>query len=330
MQVCELQTARFRRVVLTIGNFDGVHRGHQAILAAGRQRADAAGTQLVAMTFDPHPSALLTPDRIPATLTPPPEKHRCLGSAGADVIVVVKTSPEFLAITADRFVKEIILDRFDPVAVVEGASFGYGAHRQGDVNTLREAGATHGFDVEIIEPVRVALGGHPDTVISSSLVRHLLHSGTVDRAAQCLGRPYALLGQVVHGAGRGHTLGFPTANLRVEQQLLPAESVYAGRAFVLDARTSPAPTADIDLAEAASKAIPAAISIGRKPTFDDHELAIEAFLLDYEGDLYGRTLRIELLDWLRPQQRYDSAEDLCREMETDVARTRALFATSQS
>jgi riboflavin kinase/FMN adenylyltransferase len=305
-----LDSARFEAVVLTIGNFDGVHLGHQAILAAGRRRADAARTRLVAMTFDPHPLAVLTPEHVPAMLTPLEEKLHQLERAGADVAVVVRSSVDLLKISAADFIAEVIVARFRPRAVVEGISFGFGRHREGNVESLQAATGRYGFEVEVVGPVRIALGGHPDTVISSSLVRQLLVSGTVDRAAICLGRPYALLGPVIHGVGRGVTLGFPTANIDPGRQLAPAQGVYAGRSIV------------------DGKPYPAAISIGRNPTFGGHELAVEAYLLDFAGDLYGRSIRIEFLDWLRPQVKYESAEALHDQIARDVELTRKIFGAS--
>jgi len=215
----------------------------------------------------------------------------------------------FLAIPAERFIDEVILERFQPVAMVEGASFGFGHRRQGNVNTLREAAERHGFEAEVVEPVRVELGGHPGTVISSSLIRHLLKSGTVDQAALCLGRPYALFGQVVHGVGRGQPLGLATANLAVEAQLIPAEGVYAGQA------------------EVDHRLWAAAVSIGRKSTFGERDLAVEAHLLDFTGDLYGRHLRLELREWLRPQERFGAPQSLRQQMARDVARTREVLKT---
>ncbi|MGQ9649429.1 MAG: bifunctional riboflavin kinase/FAD synthetase [Phycisphaerae bacterium] len=292
--------------VLCIGNFDGVHRGHQAILQAGRQKARAVGTELVAITFDPHPLAVLTPERMPAVLTPLPEKLRQLERAGADVTVVADSSVAFLQLSAADFIEDVIVRRFRPTAIVEGRSFGFGRHRQGDVETLRAAGWQYGFEVQIVEPVRIALGGHPDAVISSSLVRQLLTAGPVDQAAICLGRPYALLGTVIHGGGRGAGMGFPTANVDPGDQLVPAEGVYAG------------------FAELAGRRHQAAISIGRTPTFDEHRLVVEAHLLDFGENTYGQTLRLEFLAWLRSQVRYETVNDLCRQIAKDVEQTRTI------
>lgn len=293
-------------VILTIGNFDGVHRGHQAILAAGRRRADAAHTSLVAITIDPHPLTVLTPEHVPPTLTPLDEKLRCLQRCGVDMVVVLPAGPDLLRISAADFIANVIHARFRPRAIVEGASFGFGRHREGNVRTLEDAARQYGFEVEVVEPVRISLGGHTDTVISSSLIRQLLASGTVQHAAVCLGRPYVLLGQVIHGAGRGASLGFPTANIDPGGQLVPAEAVYAGRAE-LDGRS-----------------YTAAISIGRAPTFGGQKVEIEAFLLDFNDDVYGRPIRIEFLEWLRPQVRFESPAALCRQMALDVQQTRKI------
>jgi riboflavin kinase/FMN adenylyltransferase len=292
-------------VVLAIGNFDGIHRGHQAIMAAGRRLARVAGTDMVAMTFEPHPASILAPDPAPRILTPLDEKIRCLDAAGADAVVVVESRPEFFNCPAETFIDQIIVQCFHPIAMVEGASFRFGQHRHGDVKMLAEAGKSRGFDMQVVPPVRVGLGGHPDTVISSTLVRHLLNSGTVDRAVLCLGRPYALFGQVAHGAARGRTLGFATANLAVHPgQLIPAEGVYAGQASI------------------GGHTHPVAISIGTTPTFGGHHTIVEAHVLDFVGDLYDQPLRLEFLDWLRPQQKFDSPAALQKQIQTDIDQTR--------
>ncbi len=302
-----LESVELSGVVLTIGNFDGMHRGHQAILAAGRSRADADRTQLVVMTFDPHPLAILTPEHVPPMLTPLDEKLRRLQRCGVDLVVLVRSDAEFLGLTAEAFITEIIVARFQPTAVVEGASFGFGRHRRGDLDTLRAGARKHGFEVEVVEPIRIALGGHPGALISSSLVRQLLASGTVDQAATCLGRPYALFGRVTRGAGRGKSLGFPTANVCVDSQLIPAEGVYAGRA------------------EIENQHFPAAVTIGRNPTFDGCHIIVEAHLLDFAGELYDRPIRLDFLEWIRDQRKFDSTGSLRKQIEDDVARSREVY-----
>ncbi len=301
----DLDHLRLSGVVLTIGNFDGVHRGHQTIIATGRQRAQDAHTKLIAMTFEPHPATVLAPDRVPPILTPLDEKIHCLEAAGTDAVIVVKSRPEFFSCPAETFIDQIIVNCFHPITMVEGASFRFGQHRHGDVEMLEKAGKTRGFDVQVVPPVRVDLGGHPDTVISSSLVRHLLSSGTMDRAVYCLGRPYALFGNVASGAARGRTLGFATANLHVQAgQLIPAEGVYAGKTTI------------------EGQMHPVAISIGTTPTFGGHETIVEAHVLDFGGDLYGQPLRLEFLDWIRPQRKFDSPAALQQQIQADVLQTR--------
>ena len=307
-----LSSAKLAGVVLTIGNFDGVHRGHQAILAAGRRRADAARSQLVAMTFDPHPLAVLTPAHVPPTLTPLDEKLHWLADAGANLAVVVASTPELLGMSAEEFVREVIVERFRPAAMVEGVSFGFGRKRQGDVYMLKVEGDRLGFEVQIVQPVRAALGGHQDAVISSSLIRQLLRSGSAEQAAVCLGRPYALIGTVVHGEGRGHQLGFPTANIQTTSQLIPAEGVYAGQ-IVVDRRRHDA-----------------AVSIGCNATFDGEQVMIEAYVLDFTGDLYGRSVRLELADWIRGQRDFGSADALRERIAADVADVRATLANHRA
>jgi len=302
----DLESVNLEGVVLTVGNFDGVHRGHQAIIALGRKHANRAKTQLVAMTFDPHPAAVITPDRIPPALTTLEEKTRLLELAGANIVVVVESKPEFLNISAEQFITDVIMARFKPIAIIEGASFGFGQHRRGDTKTLAHAAKTCGFKLEVVEPVRAALGGHPDTVISSSLVRHLINSGTVDQAALCLGRPYTLIGSVVPGAGRGKKLGFPTANINTQDQLIPAEGIYSG------------------MAEVQNQTYSAAVSIGKYPTFEGNELTIEAYLLDFTGQIYNHDIRLQFLEWLRQQKKFDSPEDLAKQIEKDVKQTRKI------
>lgn len=306
--IYELEPGLFAGVVLTIGNFDGVHRGHQALLAVGRVRADAAGVPLVAMTFEPHPAAVLSPDRVPPELTPLPEKLALLERYGADVAVVVRSEPSFFQLSAAQFIERILWDGFRPIAVVEGTSFRFGQHRLGDLQMLKTAGQQRGFELIVVEPIRINLGGHPDAVISSSLVRNLLGSGTVDQADMCLGRLYALIGRVVHGHGRGRDLGFPTANVDPGSQLVPADGIYAGWLDIAQGR------------------FPAAISVGRKPTFDETDLAVEAFVLDFEGDLYEQQVRLEFADWVRPQQRFNTVAELIDQIQIDVRDIRNLLA----
>ena len=290
--------------VLSIGNFDGVHLGHQRILKTAVRRANTVAGPLVAVTFEPHPLAVLMPDTAPAVLTPMNEKLIRLAEYGADAVVVVQTDPNLLSIEADAFVQDVILRLFRAAAVVEGPSFNYGKHRQGNVDTLRAAGARYGFDVEIVESVQLQTAPGRYDVISSSMIRRALSAGDVALAARALGRPYGVIGPVVEGHGRGRELGFPTANVAAPGQLLPAEGVYAGQATV------------------SSETFPAAISVGRTPTFQGTATLIEAHLLDFDRAVYGKEMRIEFTTWLRGQEYFDSAEALQAQIAQDVETVR--------
>jgi riboflavin kinase/FMN adenylyltransferase len=291
--------------VLTIGNFDGVHRGHAALLA--RCRGLAGRRTVLAVTFDPHPVAVLAPSRSPACLTSVDERIRLLGSVGADAVLVLHVDREFLSQSAEAFVRDVIAP-LRPTDVVEGPTFGFGAGRAGNVESLAEMGRAMGFRVHVAPPVRIELDAEsPDAVVSSSLIRALLDRGDVESAARCLARPYALLGRVIRGHGAGRTMGYPTINLDCGGQLVPGDGVYAGRAIVDDA--DPA----------------AAVSIGHRPTFGGAARVVEAFLLDYEGDLYGDRVRLSLTNRIRPQRAFTSPDDLSAQITRDVDAVRGLM-----
>jgi len=294
----------FEKTVLTVGNFDGVHLAHQQLIAFARSLTNGTGP-VVVLTFEPHPLTVVAPGRAPARLTLPDEKLKLLKAAGTDVTVIARSDPALLGLEAEKFVDDILVARFHPRHIVEGPSFGFGRGRRGNPDLLRALAASHGCEVHIVEPVRVQIGGGEAVMVSSSLIRQLLSSGRVHEAAICLGRPYALLGDVIHGHGRGKPLGFPTANLTTHEQLIPGEGVYAGRARM------------------EGHVRPAAISIGRNPTFGGGELNVEAFVLDWDGDLYGLRLSIEFERFLRPQLRFDSPAALREQIERDVAAVRS-------
>lgn len=300
----EAVDARWRDGVLAIGNFDGVHLGHQAILRRCRQRADALGAAVVAMTFDPHPVAILAPDRAPPLLTPTPEKVERLLAAGADGVVVVHVDRAFLSATPEDFIR-LIAGRLSPRVIVEGPDFRFGRGRSGSIETLRSLSAAAHFEVESVEGTALSPTETGETLpISSSAVRGFLAAGQVEAAAACLGRPYVIRGVVAPGAGQGRMLGYPTINLeRIEQQI-PAEGVYAGRAELGPLRSA------------------AAISIGQRETFGEGPCVVEAFLLDAQGEWYGQTVRLEVARWLREQRRFESAAALAEQIGRDVAAVR--------
>jgi len=298
--------------VLSVGNFDGVHAGHTAILSRARGLADALHLPLIALTFEPHPLVVVAPDRAPATLTPLDEKVSLLLEAGADQVVVARSEPVLLEKSARAFIAEIVVGRLNARHVVEGRTFGFGAGRRGDVDLLAALGPELGFVVVVVEPVCVALPSRETVQVSSSLIRRLLTEGAVEAAAACLNRTYVLSGQVGRGHGRGKALGFATANLRCAGQLIPGEGVYAGFGEVEGARR------------------PAAISIGRTPTFGDNDVQVEAHLLDCREELLGRRLRLGLVARLRDQRRFDSPAALAEQIARDVEAVRKVAAEWES
>lgn len=291
---------RPRGCVVAIGNFDGVHRGHQRIVAMARKLTEGTHRLVVAMTFDPPPLKLLAPARAPAPLMQIEQKCQALLSAGADMVVVVRTTQELLHTDADDFVRGVLVDKLSPSHIVEGENFLFGRDRRGDVGTLRRLGTVYGFQVHVAEVVTAELSDGQRVAVSSSLIRQLLREGRVQDAALCLGRPYTMDGQIVHGHAVGRTMEFPTANLNAGDQLVPADGVYAGWAQLPD------------------RTWPAAISVGVRPTFEDTVTTIEAFLIGMNGDLYGQRMALQFTHRLRDQKKFSSADELRQQMDRDV------------
>lgn len=306
--------------VLTIGNFDGVHRGHQAILRTARQEADRCGCPLAAMTFDPHPAAVLHPQQRPGILTPLPLKASLLERCQADFLIVIRDTLSLLNQSPKDFVNRFLMHLFAPRAVVEGPNFTFGYGRSGTLQTLRQLGEENGFDVIEVPYTTIHLNQDPRGVIcSSSAVRRLLQEGKTAHAAQMLSRPYRLVGTTIPGRGIGKTLGFPTANLQPLEQMIPAEGVYAGYVLVADS-----------LQEACQRPArrPAAFSIGRAKTFvTDHPLLLEAHLLETNvEDLRGKYLAMDFVEWLRGQQRFESREALIKQIAVDCEKARQVLS----
>ena len=300
-----------KQMVLTVGNFDGVHRGHQAIIKTARDIAREKQAQLAVMTFDPHPVTLLRPEKAPGILTPLAMKRLLLESLSVDVLIVIKDSLKLLNLSPEQFVDEFLMAHLEPSVIVEGPDFNFGYGRSGDVNTLAEFGKTRNF--EVIEVPFVEYDIKRDGTIhkcSSSDIRHLVEQGSVQYVSQILGRPYRLVGKTIPGRGVGKKIGFPTANLDPIGQVIPAEGVYAGYAVIGDC---------MEEVIFGGLRRPAAISIGRAKTFvSDHPLLLEAHLLeDNVEDLRGKWLGLDFIRFTRHQQRYDSKEDLQRQIQKD-------------
>jgi len=307
--------------VLTIGNFDGVHLGHQEILSAARQTTAERQTQLVVMTFEPHPLVILPAyggQEKPGILTSLALKKRLLAEAAVDCLVVVKTTRRLLRLSPQDFVEQFIVKNIQPNVVVEGESFNFGSGRGGSVHTLQELGPEKGFLVSVIEAKEVKLSTGQTVRISSTLIRNMLKNGRVADATVGLGKPYRLLGQVAPGRGKGKQLGFPTANMEPAEQLVPAEGVYAGFVEIGD-------TAE-RVCETHNK-LPAALSIGRSETLgSDNPLAIEAHILTGSvGDLHDKWLAMDFIERIRSQIKFDNETVLATQIAKDCKKAKEVL-----
>jgi riboflavin kinase/FMN adenylyltransferase len=288
---------------VTVGNFDGVHRGHQALAALTVARAREAGGAAVVLTFDPHPARLVAPDRAPGALTTLAQKEELLAGLGVDRLAVLPFDAAVAALSPEAFAREVLASSLGARHVVVGESFRFGRGREGDARRLAALGTQLGFSVGALAPVLE--GGAP---VSSSRVREELARGGVRAARDLLGRPYFLDAKVVRGEGRGRTIGVPTANLGTENEVLPARGVYAGRCRV--------PGAGWRLA---------VVNLGERPTFGGGKATMEAHLLDFDGDLYGARVRLEFHERLRDEERFSGVSALLVRIRQDVERARELL-----
>jgi len=296
-----------RRCVLSVGNFDGVHLGHQRILRTIRRLADEKGVPAVVMTFEPPPELVLHPESLPRRITTSDEKARRLLEFGADFIVFVETDKEFLDATGREFIANTIVRRIAPADIVEGRNFFFGRGRSGNIDTLIQEAETGGYRVHVVEPVMIDLPNGAERV-SSTLIRGLIEQGKVALAARCLNRNFALFGEIVTGAGIAtKLLGFPTVNLETHQQVIPADGVYAGKAKI------------------AERDYPAAVSIGVNPTMARKTSTIEAHLIDAEGDFLGHRIALQLIERIRDQEKFQDAAGLREQITKDVQRVREII-----
>lgn len=303
------------RTVVTIGNFDGVHLGHAALLREARRFAGTGG-RVVALVFHPHPISVLRPDQTPAMLTAFENRAELLRQLGADDVIRLDPSAALLALTPEAFIDRVIAEHH-PVAIVEGSDFRFGQGRAGDVETLRSIGRAKGFEVAVIDPVEAELSDQTIVTASSTIARWLAARGRVVDAGRVLGRNFEITGTVVRGDRRGREIGFPTANLETEC-LIPADGVYAGTARLPDGRE-----------------LPAAIHVGPRATFDNETRTVEAFILNWRGPLvegwagaeeYGWPLRLDFVAWLRDQAKFDGVAPLVEQIKRDVERTADIVA----
>jgi riboflavin kinase / FMN adenylyltransferase len=300
------------RCVATIGVFDGVHRGHQGLIQRAVELAGQRDVPSVVVTFDPHPSEVVRPGSHPAQLTTLRRKAELVEQLGVDVFCVLPFTPELSKMPGDEFVHEVLVDRLHASAVVVGENFRFGHKAQGDIELLTKLGSRFGFVVEGAKLLTSATNG--EITFSSTYVRACVDAGDVVAASAALGRPHRLEGIVVRGDGRGHELGFPTANLSTPRYTaVPADGVYACR-FTL-------------LASSGQRSLNAAVSVGTNPTFSGRERRVEAFVLDVDEDFYGQRVGLDFIERLRPMERYDTVEALVEQMHLDVARAREVLGT---
>lgn len=292
----------FQGGAITLGNFDGVHLGHRALVQATRRWADRLGGPAVALTFDPPPGRLLAPGSDRPPLLTLDDRVTLLHQAGADHVAILNTEASLLSLSPEAFVEDLLIRGLLTRAVIEGFNFRFGRGREGDTATLRRLCSAADIAFEEVPPCQVR--GEP---VSSSRIRAALAAGDVTQAAELLGRAYAIAGPVVSGAKRGRTLGFPTANLDPVETFLPAEGVYAVRVTLPDGAT-----------------VAGAANIGANPTFGEDARKIEIHLLDYQGDLYGTRLSVAFVARIRATVRFTSVADLRAQLDRDIAATRDL------
>lgn len=297
-----------RGTVVTVGTFDGVHLGHRAVLREVEERARRRGLDSVLLTFDRHPLSVVRPRDAPPLLTTPAEKKEILAQSALDWVGFLPFTRSLSLYEPEEFVRLVLVERYRVRELVVGHDHGFGRSRSGDAETLRRAGDRHGFEVDVVP--QVGVGGEG---VSSTRIRRAVEEGRPDDAAAGLGRPYSFTGTVVRGMGRGRDLGFPTANLRPPGggKLLPGAGVYAARA---------------SLTSAVREGL---LHLGPRPTFADAPPSVELYLLDFEGELYGERVRVEVLRRLRDVESFESTGALVEQMEEDRARAREYFASDE-
>jgi riboflavin kinase/FMN adenylyltransferase len=288
-----------RPSAVALGVFDGVHLGHRAILGAAVAHARATRAPALACTFEPNPLEVLQPDRAPVPITTLDERLELISACGVDGTIVLTFTRELAAVEPEAFVKDVLVERLAARQVVVGFNHRFGRAARGDAALLRELGARMGFNVDVIAPLTV--DGVP---VSSTAIRTALGRGDIDAAARMLGRAYTLPGTVVAGAGRGRTLGFPTANVAAARPVLVAPGVYACTFEVAGQRRR------------------AVVNVGVRPTFGEATLAVEAYLLDFSGDLYGQTVRLTFVSRVREERRFPSVDALRAQIADDVETAR--------
>nr|WP_282597878.1 bifunctional riboflavin kinase/FAD synthetase [Corynebacterium sp. Marseille-P3884] len=316
--------ADMRDPVVTIGVFDGVHRGHQKLIRRAVKLAHEAGVECVVMTFNPHPVKIFAPEHTPDTLLPLAERARLIAELGVDHLLVIDFTKELAGESPEDYFRSVIVDTLHASRVVVGENFTFGAGASGTAQTMLALGQKYGVDVDV-----VTLLFDGTERICSTAIRDALRGGDVAQASEFLGREFSVTAEVERGAGRGgRELGYPTANqYAADTEAVPADGVYAGWFTVLaeDEHSSLGP---IEGDMEPGIRYPAAISVGTNPTFGDHRRSIESFVLDRDADLYGRTARVEFIAKVRDMVKFDSVDELLENMARDVARVREILSSS--
>jgi riboflavin kinase/FMN adenylyltransferase len=310
----EATPADLGRTVVTIGMYDGVHRGHQQLIGAAVARAQAMRRPCLLLTFDPHPAEVVRPGSHPAILTSLDRKAELVAALGVDAMCVLPFTAEFMRLPPETFTHTVLVEHLHGAQVVVGENFTYGHRAAGTVGTLAAEGRRFGFAVEGV-PLAEDSSDSGDVTISSTYIRACVAAGDMVAAARALGRPHRVDGVVVRGDRRGRDLGYPTANVESPQYTaIPADGVYAGHLVTRDPRSG-----------ASRERLPAAISVGTNPTFQGSRRTVEAFVLDYDGDLYGEHVGVEFTSRLRPMEAFADIDGLLVAMAKDVSDTRQIL-----
>jgi riboflavin kinase / FMN adenylyltransferase len=303
------------RTVVTIGMYDGVHRGHQELIGAAVARARAMSRPCLLLTFDPHPAEVVRPGSHPAILTSMDRKAELVAELGVDAMCVLPFTQEFMRLSPETFTHTVLVEHLHAAQVVIGTNFTYGHRAAGTVDTLVAEGRRFGFSVEGVPLANVGADAGEEVTISSTYIRAVVAAGDMDSAARALGRLHRVDGVVVRGDRRGRDLGYPTANVECPPfTAIPADGVYAGHLVTRDPRSG-----------ASRERFPAAISVGTNPTFQGSRRTVEAFVLDYDGDLYGEHVGVEFAERLRPMAAFPDVAALVTAMDKDVADTRRIL-----
>lgn len=295
-------TGKLPGAVITIGNFDGVHLGHREIFRRVRREAAESGGVSVVVTFEPHPLKVLPSGKKLRLINTYTEKELLIEASGVDYLITIPFTPEFAALSAEQFIRDVLVDKIGARRVIIGYDYAFGRNREGNVELLRRIGAEMGFVVEVMEPI-----GIDGAIYSSSAIRRMIEAGSVREVVALLGRHFSIGGTVVHGHHRGKGLGFPTANLETDKELIPGFGVYAVKVRIDE------------------QIYDGACNIGDNPTFGDDKRVIEVFIFDFDGELYGREVRIYFVERLRGEEKFGDAALLQQAIAADVARCREIL-----